>query len=388
MRNFSLLPATLFLLCGAAWAGEAPLAANPPLPAEPVPNTLELPAEYPPSWVFAHDFNFYAIVDGKIAVMDVAAETRPFKGYFDAGQFAAFQSARTKPELYVAQTFLSRRTYGERTDVLTIFSRRTLQPLGEIILPPKRMQVVTQPNALQLTPDENWAFVSNFTPAQSVTVVDLQGRKVLGEVPTPACNFTFPTGARGFSTLCGDGTLATFHLDEAGGVEESTRTEAFIDVDADPIYVKNALLNGITYFPSFRGRVQPVDFRGQQPKVLPAWSMLEGVPAEENWAPGGWHVAAGAGETLFVLMHRDAAEGTHKYGGTEVWAFEAATGKRLRRIPLQQYSVSIAVTQGAPGYLVATNQEMELDIYAAESGEHLRTLHVGGAATPMVVHAR
>ncbi len=365
-----------------------PARAAEPLPAEPIPRSLELGDVYPPTWVFAHDFNFAAIVDGKVAILDVAAETRPYKGHVGAGQFGSFLAPRTRPELYTTQTFLSRRTYGERTDTITIFDRKTLEPQGEIVLPPRRMQVVTQPNAFQMTPDERWAFVMNFTPASSVTVVDLVARKVLGEVQTPACNFVFPTGERGFSSLCSDGSLATWHLDGDGSVKDSSRTKPRIDVDRDPLFVKNAVIEGITYFPSFRGRVQPVDFRGREPKLLDDWSLVAGSKADERWAPGGWHLVAGdAAGTLYVLMHRDAQEGTHKYGGTEVWAFDAKRGKLLRRMPLRGFSVSIAVTKSDPRYLVVTNEEMELDVYLAETGQHERTLHVNMSANPLVVYA-
>ena len=363
-----------------------PALASDPLPSEPIPTSLELRDEYPPTWVFAHDFNFNAIVDGKIAIIDVAAETRPYKGHIGAGQFGSFAAAKTRSELYTTQTFMSRRTHGERVDVLTVFDRRTLSPQGEVVLPPRRMQVVTQPNAFQLTPDERWAFVMNFTPASSVTVVDLVEREVIGEVNTPACNFIFPTGERGFSTLCSNGSLATFQLNPDGTVASSSRTESFIDVDADPLYVKNAVIDGVTYFPSFRGRVQPVDFRGDEPEIGADWGLVSDDLSSEGWAPGGWHVVAGDPRgRLYVLMHADAEEGTHKYGGTEVWVFEAKSGKRLLRIELEQFSVSIAVTPDDDGYLVVTNDEMELDVYATADGAHLRTVHVNASANPLVV---
>lgn len=377
-------------LCALVLLAQAtPALASDPLPAEPIPRSLELADEYPPTWVFVHDFHFDAILDGKVAIVDVAAETRPYKGHIGAGQFGSFAAARTRPELYTTQTFMSRRTYGERLDVLTIFDRKTLLPQGEVILPPRRLQVVTQRNAFQLTPDERWAFVMNFTPAASVTVVDLVARQVLGEVATPACNFVFPTGGRGFSSLCSDGSLATWQLGEDGGVASSSRTKPFIDIDADPLYVKNAVVDGITYFPSFRGRVQPVDFRGTAPALGEAWPLVSDDLKAEAWAPGGWQVVAGDERgRLYVLMHPDAEEGTHKYGGTEVWVFEAKTGKRLRRIPLRRFSVSIAVTSDPVGHLVVTNDEMELDVYRSGDGQHLRTLHVGASANPMVVVTR
>lgn len=363
-----------------------PATAGEPLPREPIPHVLELPDEYPATWVYAHDFAFNAIVDGKIAIVDVAEASRPYKGHIGAGQFGSFQAAKTRPELYTTQTFLSRRTYGTRVDALTIFDRRTLAVLGEVELPPRRMQVVTQPNTFQLSPDEALAFVMNFTPASSVTVVDLVARKVLAEIPTPACNFIYPTGAHGFSALCANGTMATWQLDGAGGVVSTSRTDAFIDITADPLYAKTAIIDGVTYFPSFQGRVQPIDFRGDAPALGDPWSMVSDDLAEEGWAPGGWQVVAGdpAGH-LYVLMHEGAVEGSHKTGGTEVWVFKAKTGKRLRRIVLEQFSYSIAVTPDEKGHLVVSNGENNLDVYAVADGAFLRTVHVSDSANPMVV---
>ena len=230
------------------------------LPIETIPSSETLPEKYPDTWVFAHDFNFYSLIDGKITIIDVAAPSRNFKGIVGASGFASFQHSKSRPELYSAQSFYSRGTYGERTDVVVIIDTASLQPIDEIIIPSKRQQVVTQKNSFQLTDDERMGLVMNFTPAASVTIVDLVNRKVLGEIAIPGCNFVFPTGKRGFSTLCADGTLATYGLSAEGAVTSSSRTEVFIDIDNDPIFVKNAIVGGITYFPSFRSRIQPVDF--------------------------------------------------------------------------------------------------------------------------------
>jgi methylamine dehydrogenase heavy chain len=353
---------------------------------------VQLDAEYPNSWVYVHDFNFAALVDGKVAILNVAEDSRPYKGHVDAGQFASFLAAKSRSELYAAQTFMSRRTYGERIDAITIFDRKSLSPIGEIVLPPRRMQVVTHTNAFQMTPDESWGFVVNFTPASSVTVVDMEARQVLQEIPNPACTFVFPTGRRGFSSFCSDGALVTYQLDDEAKVANSTRSKAFIDIDADPLYMKNAVIDGVTYFPSFQGRIKPIDFRGEAPKLLESWELAPATLAAERWAPGGWQVIAGGDDgRLYVLMHRDASEGSHKYGGTEVWVHEAVSGKQLSRYRLKGFSSSIAVTspdQGGKRYLVATNADQELDIYDAADGTHLRTLHVNASANPIVVTTR
>lgn len=357
------------------------------LPIETIPSSETLPEKYPDTWVFAHDFNFYSLIDGKITIIDVAAPSRNFKGIVGASGFASFQHSKSRPELYSAQSFYSRGTYGERTDVVVIIDTASLKPIDEIIIPSKRQQVVTQKNSFQLTDDERMGLVMNFTPAASVTIVDLVNRKVLGEIAIPGCNFVFPTGKRGFSTLCADGSLATYGLSAEGAVTSSSRTEVFIDIDNDPIFVKNAIVGGITYFPSFRSRIQPVDFRSAKPRVLDDWNMVPAELNQGNWRPSGWQVIAGNDEELFVLMQADGKEGSHKDGGTEVWVFKPVPGTLKRRIKLGTASISIAVTRSKPSYLVVTNADMLLDVYAAESGNFLRTITTGDAATPLVVHA-
>ena len=357
------------------------------LPIETIPSTETLPEKYPDTWVFAHDFNFYSLIDGKITIIDVASQSRNFKGIVGASGFASFQHSKSRPELYSAQSFYSRGTYGERTDVVVITDTASLKPIGEIIIPSKRQQVVTQKNSFQLTDDEGMGLVMNFTPAASVTIVDLVNLKVLGEIAIPGCNFVFPTGKRGFSTLCADGSLATYGLSVEGAVTSSSRTEAFIDIDADPIFVKNAIVDGITYFPSFQSRIQPVDFRTDKPRVLDDWNMVPAELHKQNWRPSGWQIIAGNDEELFVLMQADGKDGSHKDGGTEVWVFKPVPGKLQRRIELGTAGVSIAVTRSKPSYLVVTNADMLLDVYAAESGNFLRTITTGDAAMPIVVHA-
>ena len=160
-----------------------------PLAEELVPAVATLPAKYPQSWVLVHDLHFNSLPDGRTAIVDVAADNTNVKGQIPVAQFGNILPATTKPEIYVAETFLSRLTRGERTDVITIWDTATLKPKGEIILPGgKRGQFVTLKNSLQLTNDEKWALVFNFTPGSSVTIVDLEARKVLSEIELPGCS--------------------------------------------------------------------------------------------------------------------------------------------------------------------------------------------------------
>ena len=358
-----------------------------PLPAEPMPNVEVLPDTYPDTWIFAHDLNFNSLLDGKVLIVDVAADSRNFKGMVGAGMMGQFQPSRLRSELYTGQTFLSRRTYGERSDLLIIFDKSTLQPIDEILLPAKRQQVVTQPNSFQLTSDERIGLVMNFTPAASVTVVDIPGRSVLGEIQIPGCNFVFSTGDRGFSTFCADGAMVTHLLNADGSVESTTRTEPFIDIAADPIFVKNAEVDGITYFPSFQGRIQPIDFSGSTPVVLDDWQIVPDELESENWRPSGWQVIAASARELFVVMQPNGEEGSHKSGGTEVWVLDPNAQSLARRILLPDSGLSITVTRSDPAYLVVTNENMSLDVFDSQSGTHVRNISLGIGAFPFVLYA-
>ena len=87
---------------------------------EPIPNVEILPKDYPDSWIFAHDANFASLLTGQLVILDVAADTKEYKGSLDASQFGTFIQSATREELYVGETFYSRGTRGDRTDVVTI----------------------------------------------------------------------------------------------------------------------------------------------------------------------------------------------------------------------------------------------------------------------------
>ena len=105
-----------------------------PLAEESLPSVAKLPAVWPQSWVTVHDFHFNAIVDGRLAVVDTADQVQPLKGLVRAAQFANALIAKDRGELYTAETFYTRLTRGERTDVITVWDMATLQPKGEIVL--------------------------------------------------------------------------------------------------------------------------------------------------------------------------------------------------------------------------------------------------------------
>lgn len=180
--------AMVLMSAGTASAADFPQ----PLPEEAVPTVSELPDRYPDSWIFVQDLHFNSLPDGRAAIVDVGIENNNLRGQIPVAQFGNLLPSTTRGEIYVGETFYSRLTRGERTDVITIWDTKTLTPKGEIVLPGgKRGLFVTLRNSLQLTNGEKWALVFNFTPGSSVTVVDLDARKILSDIELPGCSLVY-----------------------------------------------------------------------------------------------------------------------------------------------------------------------------------------------------
>jgi methylamine dehydrogenase heavy chain len=364
----------------AATAGYAANAEFPnPLPPDSIPKVEKLPAKYPTTWSFLN----YA--GDRIELRNVGSDSREVKGQLQAHDSATLLVPDKRPEFYVADTVWSRGVRGIRTDFITIYDTQTLNPIGEIVLPgTKRALITAMEGLLAFTDDQRMALVFNFTPASSVAVVDLIKRQVLGEVDIPGCSLIYPSGARGFSTLCSSGTLLTVRLDANGAVAGRSETKAFNPLDTDPLFTASTLVGGVRYFPSLHGRVQPIDMRGDEVKVLPDWQLVTAADAAGQWRPSGWQiVASDEQKLLYVLMQPDAHEGTHKDPATEVWVFNVATKTRIKRIRLVRPGSSISLTHGADALLLVQSGE-RLDVYEA-GGALVRSLDLPGFHTRMQI---
>lgn len=358
----------------------------PELPIEDTGRIEMLPAQYPSSYIFAHDMNFYSILDGSINIIDVAADTLEYKAMINAAQMASFAQSKSRNELYVAETYYSRGTHGDRTDVITVYDAQTLNVEAEIILPGrKRGLSVIQKGSFQLIDNERLAVIWNFTPASSALIVDLEKREVLTEVPTPGCNLFFPLAGQAFGSLCGDGSVASFSLNGTEIVQ--TSSEPFNDIENDPLFMKSAQIGSTRYFPTFQGSVRPINVGGEEAIALESWSLVTDAERALNWRPSGWQIVASQEDgNLFVLMQEDGKEGSHKSGGSQVWVFDVESQKKVKEIKLPNGGLSIEVTDGESGYLVVTNLSMGLDVFDLE-GQLVRNISVSDTATPFLLHA-
>lgn len=50
------------------------------LPNDTVPNVLTLPEAHPESWLYVQDMNFWGMTEGKVIILDIASNTRNYKG--------------------------------------------------------------------------------------------------------------------------------------------------------------------------------------------------------------------------------------------------------------------------------------------------------------------
>ena len=364
----------------AAWVPAPALADFPtPLPAETIPKVETLPAKYPTAWSFLN----YA--GDRIELRNVGADSRDVKGQLQAHDSATLLIPDKRPELYVADTVWSRGSRGTRTDFITVYDTQTLNPIGEIVLPgAKRALITAMEGLIAFTDEQRMALVFNFTPASSVTVVDLVRRQVQGEVQIPGCSLVYPSGTRGFSTLCSSGTLLTVRLDAGGAVAGRSESKAFNPLDTDPLFTASAVVGGVRYFPSLHGRIQPIDMRGDEAKILPDWPLLSAADEPGHWRPSGWQLVAGDEQKLlYVLMQPDAHEGTHKDPATEIWVYNTATKTRVKRLRLVRPGSSISLTHAAEPLLLVQAGE-RLDVYEL-GGALLRSLDLPGFHTRMQI---
>lgn len=379
------------------------------LPIEPTPAVRSLPADYPDGFVYVIDGNFWGIESGKIVLTDVSHETEHHRGAIGSAQFGNFAAAKSRPELYVVETFYERGHRGARTDVLSIYDKATLNQIGEIVLPGgKRAQALTERGVFQLSGDERFAFVYNFTPASSVTVVDLAKRRVVGDVDIPGCTHAFALKAGGFASLCGNGAVVTTKLDANGKQVGQSMSAPFNDIDNEPMFTRPAIIGGVGYFPTYHGKIQEIDFNGAEAVPGDAWpiediadeaprkkSWRDRIPgfsrkdaAAGKWLPSGWQLITydDAGR-LYVLMRQTETIDDHDTGGGQVWVIDPKARKVLNKIKLRSDGMLIEVTAGADPYLVSLNLDMSLDVLDANSGEFVRRIGGGLAMSPFAIVA-
>lgn len=380
MRSGTLLLALL---------AAAPLAQAQEVQPDPMPSVATLPGSYPDSWVFMHESNPHNAFIGQTMIIDLASPNQNLKGSIQSSQMGNFAEATVRPELYANETVYSRGLYGDRTDLIVIYDKASLRPTGEIVLPGGKRGLVRPQKALfRLSGDERFALVYNFTPAASVTIVDLVKRSIADEVDIPGCTMIYPVAARSFLSLCGDGSAALITLGDDGRKLSEELSKPFNDIDGDPLFMDSALIDGKRYFVSYKGQVTVVGTEGGKFKAFPAWSLNTPADDRERWAPSGMQIlSADAQGRLHVLMRKDKKPGEEGLGGNEVWIYDVQRRQRIGRIALPKGGSVIEVTRGSPALLSVMNDDAEMEVYSTDTGTLLRRIGGWRNISPLSVYA-
>jgi methylamine dehydrogenase heavy chain len=250
-------------------------------------------------------------------------------------------------EIYLAESYFSRGVRGERTDVVTVYDAQTLAPLHEIAIPPKRAEYYPGNASSALSDDGRLLAVFNLTPMTSLSIVDVQARRFVAEVPTPGCSLVYAAGPRRFFMLCANGEALVVTLDETGSAAVA-RSARFFDAQKDPLTEKAVRRAHEWLFVSFDGMVQPIDVSGDALQPGERWPLFDDTDRGDSWRIGGGQLLALHAPTgrLYALVHQGGPD-THKQPGTEVWVYDLATRKRVQRIAMVNPLVSFIGQQAS-----------------------------------------
>jgi len=237
--------------------------------------------------------------------------------------------ASARKEIYVVESVYARGHRGARTDLVTIYDAEKLTVKGEIEIPPRAAETGAGVALTALLDDARFLVVYNQTPG-SVSVVDLEARRFVGEIDSAGCACVYPTGADSFGMLCGDGTALKLELDAEGKLRRSTRSEKIFDAVADPLTEKGVRISGRWLFSSFDGQLYDIDFAGLTPALRDKWSLFTDGERADGWRIGGvQHLALHrARGRLYSIVHK-GGPGSHKDPGNDIWVYDIESRARV-----------------------------------------------------------
>ncbi|CAB3778339.1 Aralkylamine dehydrogenase heavy chain [Paraburkholderia caffeinitolerans] len=352
----------------------------------------ELTIQKMPAWhpheIFIVDPSGDAATDGRIYVYD--ADARKELGQIDAGFLPGFAISPDHKTSVVATTYFSRGSHGTRTDVMEFTDNSTLDHAGEAIIPSKHAQSVPSAWNTTFSSDGKHIYVSNLTPAASVSVVDAHSRKLAGEIDMAACVLALPSGPNKFTALCESGKALTITLDAAGKESRRVMSEPFIDVERDPAFANASPWQGGYVFTTFHGMVRTANFRGDKAVFGAAWPLVTDAERASGWRPGGLQPTAvhDRMHRLYVAMHQ-GADGSHKEPASEIWVFDLNSHKRVARWSLADQKipplvVSVQVSQDDRPLLYGLTLTGDLVVLDAQTGK-LRSITQHVARTPTLL---
>jgi methylamine dehydrogenase heavy chain len=321
--------------------------------------------------LYVLDTAFPAAQAAKTYILD--GVTGHIEGMFNQAYWPNFAVSPDGTELYAVDSYWEKHTRGKRSDYIVVRDARTLEVKEDIPLPAGRLLIVSKKYNFGVTPDGRYGLTYNLAPQTAVTVTDLKARKSVGAIGIPGCGLIFANAPDRFSTLCADGSVATVTFDDSA--HATTKRAAMVfDAAHDPAFEHSAWDKPaqLLYLVTYHGHVIPVSLAGEQAVAGTTWSLTSDAERTAGWLPGGWQVSHlhAPSHRLYVLMHR-GHDWTHKISGTEVWVFDAPSGRRLQRIRLPEPAQSVAVSQDADPLLYVISDSQRIYGFQASTGKRL-----------------
>lgn len=327
------------------------------------PSTVILPDHSGHEWFWMYGFRAPNQGDSRAFLM---GEKGQALGQLSMGFWAqSLLTTRSRGEIITLETYLSRGTRGERTDLVVLYDENTLLPNREIIIPPKRMNAVRAGVTARLSEDERLLLVVNYTPAQSVTIVDLETGAFVEEVETPGCSSLYDGGVRDFYAICGNGSFLHIKLDDAGHVVERNRSESLFDAVNDFLTVSGSRIGNTWYFVSRQNYIYGIRMTPSGVAVAGKWPLVSDDEREDGWQIAGLsHTAAHSETGQFYVLVGQAEPHEFEAPGSEVWVFDTATMKKTREISMEELTLSIDLSQGSRPKLYALDFHIPLNMGA------------------------
>ena len=336
--------------------------------------------------IYVLDIAINHIADGKLHVVD--GDSLRYLGVIGSGFGGQSTLSNDKKEIIIATGYLSRGQRGERNDIIEVWDADTLAFKYEVAIPNKRAIALNYEGLLRLTADGRWLLIQNATPGTSLTVVDLQNKQAAGEIDMPGCYGIYPSqsNAKRFASLCGDGTVATVTLDDSGKVGSRSTSGKLFDPDEDALFISGEQDGDRYHFVSFKGNVVTLNVAGEQAAVESSWSLLRAGDKKKAWRPGGYQPAAFSNGRLYVAMHPEGAEGSHKNPAGEVWVFDLANKKRIARLPGHN-AIALETSEDGSKLYAIDPIKLEVVVYDKIGAKpKIRATKVGETAVQLLSH--
>jgi len=321
------------------------------------------------------DFSIPFATDGRSHIIDT--DSGNYLGVVNTGFWhSGVMLPRNRDIIVSPETYFSRGTRGERTDVVVFYDAKTLQPLGETVIPPKRFTAVKMQGTSALTDDGRFAVVLNHTPAASVSVVDLETRQFVAEIDIPGCFNIYAIGERTINAICGNGGFMRIELDENGNEKKITRGDSLFDAMADPVTVSGVRVGDTWYHLSIGGYLHGFQSTDIDTRQIAHMSLFTDQERDDDWRISGFQHLAIHRESgrVFVLVHRGGPE-TFEDPGTHVWIYDLESGEKIEERELERMALSIEVSQDKKAQMYALAADLHISklaqfyVYLTQ-GEH------------------